>query len=694
MSAPSPTSWLRLRSLLEEALDLSDQARLHFVDALQDKDASLRPELIRMLAEHDRLGTQSIPNAIERATPALGDALQEEIALDNARIGHDIGPYRLARLLGTGGMGAVYLAERSTDGFSQQVALKVMRKAFGSPTAQERFERERRILAGLKHPGIALLFDGGRTSDGQSYYTMEYVDGEIATEYCYSRLDSVAARMRVLLQVASALAYAHQRLIVHRDIKPSNVLVTTDGRVKLVDFGLAKLLDSPADATMTQAGTMPMTPAYAAPEQFLAEEITVATDIYQFGVLCFVTLTGVLPYRGDPAEQLAWARAVTEDEPLTLARAFENSDLARLDVAAAKKYRHDLTRDLDAILRKALAKSPAERYGSTDAMMTDMRAFLDGAPVSARRAGPAYFAWRFTVRHRYAVAASIAAFMALGITAIAAVRQARIAQGEADRSRAAANFVGSLFEIDDDDVDSSQDPVKAESGEQALHTSIDLGSLAHARALLEKASVFLAKVDGKPSIGYANAEEKLGEINRLEGKFDDAYRHYDNSDRAFRAALGEHHYFRAWPLHARALAELDQHAYAKALEHFDEALSLLRANMPGDRLEVAMSLDGRAQALLGLGRYALAIGDAEEALTIVRRTVPHDHPLLVFSLFHVGLARYALGDAKAAEPFWTEALELGPRALASDPWRLKRIRDAIARPEKALADPVPVGSYY
>jgi serine/threonine-protein kinase len=694
MTAPSPTSWLRLRSLLEEALELTGEARVRFIDALEDDDAPLRAELVRMLAAHDRIGARPFPNAFERATPALGDALQEEMALDNARIGHDIGPYRLTRLLGTGGMGAVYLAERSTDGFSQQVALKVMRRAFGSPTAQERFERERRILAGLKHPGIALLFDGGRTNDGQSYYTMEYVDGEIATEYCYSRLDSVAARMDVLLQIASALAYAHQRLIVHRDIKPSNVLVTADGRVKLVDFGLAKLLDSPTDATMTQAGTMPMTPAYAAPEQYLTEEITVATDIYQFGVLCFVVLTGVLPYRGDPAEQLAWARAVTEDEPLMLARAFESSDLARLDVAAAKKYKHDLTRDLDAILRKALAKSPTERYGSTDAMMTDMRAFLDGAPVSARRAGPAYFAWRFAVRHRYAVSASIAAFVALGVTAIVAVRQAHIARGEADRSRAAANFVGSLFEVDDKGSDASQDPKKTDVGEQALHMSIDLGSLAHARALLEKASVFLGKVDGKPNIGYANAEEKLGEINRLEGNFEDAYRHYDNSDRAFRAALGEHHYFRAWPLHAKALAELDQHDYAHARGHFDEALALLRANMPGDRLEVAMSLDGRAQALLGLRQYDAALKDADEALAIVRKSVPRDHPLLVFCLLHVGLARYALGAPEAATPLWNEALELGPRAFANDPWRLQRIRDAIARPAEALAEPVPLGSYY
>jgi serine/threonine-protein kinase len=693
MSAISLGSWSRLRALLERALELDEPARTAYVQSLEGDDAALRAELERLLDEHTRLVDRPAPNALEIATPFLNDEIKREIDRDNERIGRQIGAYKLVRVLGTGGMGAVYLAERSTEGFAQQVALKLVREAFGSASARERFERERQILARLRHPGIASLFDGGTTSDAQPFYTMEYVDGDLVTDYCYGRVDTATARVEVLLQIASALSYAHQHLIVHRDIKPSNVLVDAAGQIKLVDFGLAKLLDQRAGAMMTQAGTMPMTPAYAAPEQFRNEAVTVATDIYQFGALAFVLLAGALPYRGDPEDRLAWSRAVTEDEPLTLARAFEGSDLARLDAIAARRYRRQLTRDLDAILRKALAKTPSGRYGSMDALMADLRAFRAGAPVTARRAGPAYFAWRFVLRHRYAVGLSAAAVLALAITTIVAVRQERIATGEADRSRAAANFVGALFDVGNPGSADDQAGATTRTGPRSTRFSIELGDLTQARTLLEKASAFLAKNE-KPNLGYANAEEKLGEIDRMDGNFKEAFRHYDNAERTARAVLGEHHYFLTWPIHDKALAELDQRHYEAALAGFDRALALLHETLPGTPLEGAMSLDGRAQALLGLKRYPEAKADAEAALAVVREKAPKDHPMLVFALLHVGLARHALGDPAGAKSAWDEALMLGSRAFAADAWRLERIRDAIAHPDLALTDPVPVASYY
>ncbi|HEX5122394.1 MAG TPA: serine/threonine-protein kinase, partial [Rhodanobacteraceae bacterium] len=240
MSTLSPDSWQRLRQLLDHALELDMEARSDYIAALGGDDEALRPELARLLGEHERLKQRSLPNAMDLAAPALAGTVKAEAALDEMRIGQSIGAYRLVRLLGTGGMGAVYLAERSSEGFTQEVALKVVRRGLGSATAHERFERERQILAGLHDPGIALLFDGGQTDDGQSFYTMEYVDGAAVTDYCYDKLDSVEARVRLLVQAASALSSAHRNLIVHRDIKPSNILVTKDGQVKLVDFGLAK----------------------------------------------------------------------------------------------------------------------------------------------------------------------------------------------------------------------------------------------------------------------------------------------------------------------------------------------------------------------------------------------------------------------------------------------------------------------
>jgi len=428
--------WPRLRPLLDRALELDADARRAYVLSLEGEDAELRSELERLLVEHESIAHRTMPNAMELAVPAVADRLHEDAELDLARIGQSIGPYRLVRLLGAGGMGAVYLAERSEQGFTQTVALKLVRKSLGSKVALDRFERERQILAKLKHRGIALLFDGGQTSEGQSYYTMEYVDGEPITDYCADHAETVTTRVRLLIQVATTLAYAHQNLIVHRDIKPSNVLVTRDGEVKLVDFGLAKLLDEQAIPSMTQTGLGPMTPVYAAPEQFLNKPTTIATDIYQFGVLSFFVLTGRLPYRAEPNDSLRWARAVTEDEPMTLAQATQLPAVVVgfVDATRPPRFRRELTRDLDAIVRKCLAKAPEQRYQSADTVISDLDSLLAHRPVSARRAGPMYFAWRFVLRRRYAVGAAVLAVLALCTVGVIALRQSLSATEHAERA--------------------------------------------------------------------------------------------------------------------------------------------------------------------------------------------------------------------------------------------------------------------
>jgi eukaryotic-like serine/threonine-protein kinase len=423
--------WSRLRLLLDRALELSDQERHAWLEHLPEDARDLREDLDRLLAQYRALGPQTAPNAMDLAAPMAADDVRADSELDQARVGQHIGPYRLEKLLGTGGMGAVYLAERLEDGFAQSVALKVVRTTLASQVARDRFERERQILAGLRHEGIALLFDGGQTPEGHSFYTMEHVDGETISDYCTRRDEPTTGRVRLLLQVATILAYAHQNLVVHRDIKPSNVLVTREGRVKLIDFGLAKLLDEHLLPTMTQTGLGPMTPVYAAPEQFEGRATTVGTDIYQFGVLAFLVLTGCLPYRADPEDSLRWARAVLEEEPTTLARA---SRLGSPAPRHSKTRRKDLSADLDAIVRKCLAKSPDDRYRSVDALIGDIEAFLAGRPVGARSAGVAYFAWRFVQRNRYAVAATALASLAIVVIGIAALRESRTAAEHAARA--------------------------------------------------------------------------------------------------------------------------------------------------------------------------------------------------------------------------------------------------------------------
>ncbi|HVT33198.1 MAG TPA: tetratricopeptide repeat protein [Rhodanobacteraceae bacterium] len=678
MGAFDQNSWVRLRALLDDALELDADARQRYIDSLEESDRMLRPELERMLAEHERLGDRSIPNAIELATPAIGDALQEEIALDRARVGHNIGSYRLTRLLGAGGMGAVYLAERSSDGFTQQVALKVVRKALGSPSAQERFDRERQILASLRHPGIAQLFDGGRTSDAQSFYTMEYVDGEAVTDYCHRRLDSVAERVRLVLQIGSALVCAHQNLIVHRDIKPSNVLVDANGQVKLVDFGLAKLLDQRAAPAMTQAGVGPMTPAYAAPEQFRSGTITVATDIYQFGVLCFVILTGRLPYRADTADSMAWARAVTEDEPMTLAGAFASSEGASSEMHAAR-YKRQLTRDLDAILRKMMAKEPNERYGSMDAAMADMRAFLDGRPVLARRAGPAYFALRFVLRHRYAVGMAAIAFIALAATALVALQQSRIAENEAQRANSVANFLVGLFRVSDPSVNRGQrlnaneilergaDSVEREmtsQPEQRAHLLAvigkvyqSLGDYPKAKPLLERSVDTFRAMPQPGRDDFADALQALAVLNRHTGEakqalalLDEEMTLYPGSSQA--DVDGQ---LRVLSIKGPVLREMGDMQGAR--RELQRALDF--AHRSGTRNEKLISqLDTNLGLLLGdLGEYAKARELLEESCLLTRKQWPAGDTHIVNCDINLGTALSALGDLDGAERLLVPAAE-------------------------------------
>ncbi len=354
--------------------------------------------------------------------------------------GRRLGSYKLIGLLGVGGMGIVYLAERADAKFTQKVALKVVRTGIGQ-SARDRFERERQILARLIHPNIAALYDGGELADGQAFYTMEYVDGVPISLFCVESSITFEDRLRLLCDIASALAYAHQNLIVHRDIKPSNVLVTDSGIVKLVDFGIAKLLGDAGASEVTRTVAGPMTPDYAAPEQFRNEAITVATDIYQFGVLSFRMLTGAMPYKANPDDPYAWARAVTEEVPTTLSRALHSVSMRSVwaEHFDIDRLRRQMNGDIDVVVRKMLSKNPADRYASMDAVRIDLDAVVENRPINARRTNVAYVAARFCRRHRYLVTFGVAAALVIVVISTFAFRQMLIAhdqQGRADRENA------------------------------------------------------------------------------------------------------------------------------------------------------------------------------------------------------------------------------------------------------------------
>ncbi len=376
-----------------------------------------------------------------------------------APAGERIGPYRLVRELGQGGMGAVFLAVRDDDVFHKRVAVKLLKRGMDTDAIVRRFRTERQILAGLDHPNIARLLDGGTTDDGRPYLVMEYVEGAPLLAYADAHRLGVSARLELFLQVCAAVQHAHQNLVIHRDLKPANVLVTGDGVPKLLDFGIAKLLN-PEMAGHTLAPTAPglqlMTPEYASPEQVRGDTVTTATDVYSMGVLLYEFLTGRQPYRLTSRAISEIVRVVCEEEPprpsdavtRALPPAEDAADRPTTARATHQADAHRLQRrlegDLDNIVLKALAKEPARRYGSIDQLAEDLRRHLAGLPVHARQDTFGYRASKFVRRHRGAVTAGAAVLLALVIGLVGVAWQARVARTERQRAEQRFNDVRAL----------------------------------------------------------------------------------------------------------------------------------------------------------------------------------------------------------------------------------------------------------
>jgi len=374
-SPPAPARWRQLEALLERACALDGAARQRFLDDISLASLELRAELDRLLAQ---------PISDGAATRVLDPAAPPVRRSGDRFIGQRIGPFLLTELIGTGGMGAVYRGERVEGGFRQTCAIKLILVPHHENL--ERFARERQILAELRHPHIAQLLDGGETADGLPYFTMEFVAGRTLDDYADSVGADVDARLRLLRQVAEALAHAHRQGVLHRDIKPSNIVVCEGDNVKLLDFGIARLLGSTEQTALTVGQSGPMTPDYAAPEQFTGALLTVATDIYQFGTLAYRLLTGRLPLSATHSGPIGWGRAVAEQAPLPLAEALREArgnDPFTPPGQRSHRYRLRCADDLEKMFGRMLAKQPEQRYPDMAAVIADLDAYLAGRPIAA-----------------------------------------------------------------------------------------------------------------------------------------------------------------------------------------------------------------------------------------------------------------------------------------------------------------------
>jgi serine/threonine protein kinase len=446
--------WAQIRQIFDAALERPPQDRAAYLRAVCARDDELRREVENLLESHDTsTDFLSTPAAqLGQAMFARGDSFRGNDADDYPK-GYRVGSYEFERRIGRGGMGSVWLASRADHEFKKQVAIKMVRRGTDSQEILRRFRIERQLLAGLDHPNIARLIDGGSTPDGLPFLVMEYVQGTRIDQYCESRKLPISERLQLFRAVCSAVQYAHQNLVVHRDIKTGNILVTAEGVPKLLDFGIAKLLpgdSSSVDLSQTRPGLRPMTLDYASPEQVRGEPITTATDVYSLGVLLYKLLTGKMPYGVEGRSQTALWHAITEKEPLKpstvvlvdgktavpdatqkLEAVSETRDSAR------KRLRKKLAGDLDSIILKALRKEPHHRYTSAEQFSGDIQRYLDGRPVIARIDTPGYRLVKSLKRDGEGVAAAFVIGAAL--ISIAAVSQhyanlAERAESEVERS--------------------------------------------------------------------------------------------------------------------------------------------------------------------------------------------------------------------------------------------------------------------
>ncbi|HEX2271678.1 MAG TPA: serine/threonine-protein kinase, partial [Pyrinomonadaceae bacterium] len=411
-------------------MELDTGRQRQFLDSACAHDTDLRAEIDLLLAH--RVDTAS--DTMEQC--AAGAALLR-LDSDPERIGTRIGPYRILHEIGRGGMGAVYLAERDDEHYRQRVAIKLIKPGLGGDNIRRRFRNEMQILAELNHPNIARLFDGGQTDEGLPYLVMEYVEGNPINHYCNEHQLSTEQRLKLFSTVCAAVQYAHQHLVIHRDIKPGNILVTADGVPKLVDFGIAKLLDNGNGAFSPDvtATAMPfMTPQYASPEQLRAESVTTASDVYSLGVVLYELLSGLTPYRFKSRIPHEMARTICEDEPERLYKRLHG--------------------DLDNIVSMAMRKEPQRRYATAEQLAEDIQRHLTGRPVRARQDTFSYRAGKFIRRQRVAVAAAAIVALTLLVGIIATTWQARVARAERARAESRFNEVRQLansivFEVHD-----------------------------------------------------------------------------------------------------------------------------------------------------------------------------------------------------------------------------------------------------
>jgi serine/threonine-protein kinase len=709
MPALSPERRQRADEVFEAALELAPEARPAFIQAACAGDPELTAAVERLLRAHERAG-----GVLDRPLPLLPAPAASTGARDGDIVGRllgggRIGSYRIVEELGRGGMGVVYLAERDDGHFHRRVAIKVLRYDSDADLLP-RMVAERQILASLEHADITRLLDGGVTEDGRPYLVMEHVAGLPIDLYCDRMRLPLHARLRLFVRVARAVEFAHRNLVVHRDLKPSNILVTADGHVKLLDFGIAKLLNpalAGAAQPVTRSDARALTPEYASPEQLRGEPLTTATDVYSLGVVLYRLLTGCGPLRPGDGSVAGALRALLETEPA------RPSDRARVAEAPAdrdqpgesiaeraaarglspERLAHALRGDLDAIALKALRKEPIHRYGSAEQLATDVERYLAGQAVVAHAGSRGYRARKLLLRHWVEAAAGVLVLgsMLLGAgTALWQARAAERARAAAERSRALAEgaarqsdavtrFVVGLFESAGSDrvgeevtardlLQRGVERADALAGEPAVQSRLldvigrmylNLGRFDRAETLLDRAVSVRRAALGERAPELAESLLALAQVEWRQARPDESRRLIEQALAIRRSAFGNDH-----PGVAEALTRLGYVSTLPAQETlYREALAIYQRTGAQPQQPVRL-LQQLATNLRRQGRFEASIAADRQSLELARSRFGPESPEAAYAMIHLAdFERDLRNDYAGAERLLRRGLELQTRHL-------------------------------
>src|SRR6266498_3826895 len=655
----TPERWAEVGRLFDAAQGLTREGRTEFLERECPGDADMRAEVRSLLASLD--GAESF----------LEHPVAEPL---RSPLPRGVGSYEIVGKIGHGGMGVVYKAVRRDQGFERLVAVKLVKRGMDTDFILRRFDSERRILAGLDHPNIARVLDGGSTEDALPYFVMELIEGKNVLEYCDEKRLGIAERLALFQRVCSAVQYAHQRLVIHRDIKPGNILVTTKGAPKLLDFGLAKILAVEEEAVdRTETALRLLTPEYASPEQVRGQELTTASDVYSLGVVLYELLTGERPYRLRTRTSEEISGAVLNQEP------------------EKPSSRAPLHRDLDAVVMMALRKEPARRYASAEQLSEDIRRHLEGLPVRARQDSFGYRAGTFVRRHKLGmaagalVAASLVAGLAVSLWQMRAARFERNrAQAEAIRAQETARFLGGLFQ--------GANPVQARGKTLTARELLDRGTerIAHdlegqpeiqasllvviadaydrvsapreALALAERSLSLRERVLAPASLGVAESLHQVGRLRRRLGQPAQALPLLERATALRETLLGPAHRDVAATLRERALTLNDLGRGVDARPLLERAIAIQERVAPAGA-SLALLYNNFGFLLLEGGDAAAARKAYERSIAVYERTNETDSWGIAMPLVNLGELKHAKGDSEGGREMLERSLAIYGRVL-------------------------------